>query len=119
MHIREMLKICKIQDKQNASVKQQHAPKWYLQQAFCPFFDQIWIQKKAAAEGRRLLLEAAEGRVHFGSNNGQNVFRRYLFIRFWYFPKLFWNFRGVRFWHVPEIPEKGPETIKLALFRLI
>ena len=32
---------------------------------------------------------------------------------------LFWNFRGFRFWHVPEIPEKGPETIKLYIFRSI
>ena len=59
-----MLKICKIQDKQNASEKHQNAPKLCLQQAFCSLFDQIWNQKKAAAEGRRLLLEAAEGRAH-------------------------------------------------------
>jgi hypothetical protein len=36
---------------------------------FCLFLKQIWTQKRAAAEGRRPLLGAAEGRDHIWSKS--------------------------------------------------
>ena len=68
----------------------------------------------AAAEGRRPLLEAAEGRANFGSNNEQHGFWRCLFIRFWYFSHLFFGesnsayFRNLR---------KLTKSIILVIFR--